>query len=796
VSWSGIRKNRWLRATSVLACVVATAAFVIFLSTLSSSGSDLLDAGNKIAGILGLVVAVATLVGGLAAQRRAGTTDPDKQLNHARQELVYRLSEEWSTEAAARGLSNPQPLKVRWVSTRRDVTAAPDEIVGVWAGRTIRLNLHGDVTTIADAFRQLPARQLVVIGRPEAGKTSLAVLLVRALLNDWQPDEPVPLMLNLTGWDPTREHLETWVSVRLRELYPWLADESQYGANAAARLVADHGRGILPVLDGLDELSEPLRHTAILALNKVIGGDRQLVLTCRSDDYETAVIAAGVPLTRAAVVEIEEVTAAQAGIYLPLGQRDGVRRWAPVIAHMKAHTDGALARALSTPLMVYLARTAYTTGDPRPLTMFTDQEAVEEHLLRGYLPAIYGPRLPGRVNGPVPLFQCTDAQAKHWLGFLARQLQRQPTDDLAWWKLSVAAPRWLVGVACGTVAATVGTLVLPAPSVGQGSGRFAGLGLGLIAALSCGLLVRSWIPKAQAALTRGLAGGLLGSLAGVVIALMALGAGPANVRLGSYLGAGVVVGVAVASLRGIVVGLLAGFVGEVVVTIYEHADAFHAMRISVGEWARVANGIGLGLAVGLATGLVNRTGPARGTRWSPLGLISGLTAGTAFGFSVWVQVRSLGGTIVWIVTILIAGYVGGVFFEGAPVDVAKATTPYSVLIRDRATFRACVVVVGLVAVGLGLTYGFATPDIPNGVEAGLAVGLVNSVAAGLALAFNQASWGSYTLSRCWLAASGQLPWRLMAFLDDAHIAKGILRQIGPMYQFRHTRLRDYLAQGR
>jgi hypothetical protein len=241
---------------------------------------------------------------------------------------------------------------------------------------------------------------------------------------------------------------------------------------------------------------------------------------------------------------------------------------------------------------------------------------------------------------------------------------------------------------------------------------------------------------------------------------------------------------------------LAGFVGEVVVTIYEHADLFQAIRITMGDWARVTNGIGLGLAVGLATGLVNRTSPARGTRWSRLGFVSGLVAGTAFGFSVWIQVRSLGGTIVWIVTILIAGYVGGVFFEGTPADVAKATTPRSVLIRDRATFRACAVVVGLVGVGLGLTYGFATPNIPNGVEAGLAVGLVNSVAGGLALAFNQASWGSYTLSRCWLAASGNLPWRLMAFLEDGHTAKGVLRQVGPRYQFRHTRLRDHLAQGR
>ena len=55
------------------------------------------------------------------------------------------------------------------------------------------------------------------------------------------------------------------------------------------------------------------------------------------------------------------------------------------------------------------------------------------------------------------------------------------------------------------------------------------------------------------------------------------------------------------------------------------------------------------------------------------------------------------------------------------------------------------------------------------------------------------SWGRYTLARTCLAIAGKLPWRLMAFLQEAH-RKGVLRQAGPVYQFRHARLRDRLAQ--
>jgi hypothetical protein len=37
-----------------------------------------------------------------------------------------------------------------------------------------------------------------------------------------------------------------------------------------------------------------------------------------------------------------------------------------------------------------------------------------------------------------------------------------------------------------------------------------------------------------------------------------------------------------------------------------------------------------------------------------------------------------------------------------------------------------------------------------------------------------------------------LPWQVMRFLDDAH-HRGVLRQVGAVYQFRHAQLQDRLA---
>ncbi|MFF7980804.1 hypothetical protein ACFZDK_16990 [Streptomyces sp. NPDC007901] len=54
------------------------------------------------------------------------------------------------------------------------------------------------------------------------------------------------------------------------------------------------------------------------------------------------------------------------------------------------------------------------------------------------------------------------------------------------------------------------------------------------------------------------------------------------------------------------------------------------------------------------------------------------------------------------------------------------------------------------------------------------------------------AWGRPAVARGWLAVTGRLPWRLMAFLEDAH-RRGVLRQSGAYFDFRHLRLQSYLA---
>jgi hypothetical protein len=177
--------------------------------------------------------------------------------------------------------------------------------------------------------------------------------------------------------------------------------------------------------------------------------------------------------------------------------------------------------------------------------------------------------------------------------------------------------------------------------------------------------------------------------------------------------------------------------------------------------------------------------------WLVLVLVYGLVLGPfqkpAAGYVVWLVVPVAGGLVLG-VALLTAGL-------AAPVDVtATVHIRYSI-----AADRASAVFLGL-AVGLpiGLWRGLQEHMLSGheGVlTSGLAVGLP-ALAWALAFSLGVTAWGRWLTSvRFWLPVTGRLPWRVIGFLDDAH-RRGVLRQVGAVYQFRHARLQDYLAADR
>ena len=363
--------------------------------------------------------------------------------------LARAVRDQWRAEADIRSLNHPDPIRVRWSSTERPVSASPSSILGaaIPAGRPIRLHLRGDVTQIVEMFNRLPHRQLVILGGPGAGKSVMALLVTLRMLAKWKDDSMVPVLLSLSSWNPTKEHLLAWIIRRITEDYPGLANIDLYGRDAPQRLLSE-GK-LIPVLDGLDEIPKELRTESISGIVQAFGRGQPFIVTCRIEEYEDAVAAAGDVLGSAAVVEILPIDVEQIIVYLSgIGPASHVR-WSPVFATLRQDPDGPIARAMSTPLAVWLARIAYGDAGSRPeelldSTRFNNQEAIEGHLLDKFIPAVYKARPP--APGDRPRMRVDPQDADRWLRFLARSLssdtasaRRSPLagdqTDISWWRL-------------------------------------------------------------------------------------------------------------------------------------------------------------------------------------------------------------------------------------------------------------------------------------------------------------------------------------------------------------------------
>jgi len=310
-------------------------------------------------------------------------------------------------------------------------------------------------------------------------------------------------------------------------------------------------------------------------------------------------------ITGAAVIQLRDLTAEDVAAYLPLTthkEQPGTTRtkWQPVVARL-LHPGGsatatALRAVLATPLMVTLARVAYSDTDADPAELAADlpwsgshpeagQEVIrarlENQLLAAFIPAVYAQQADNAYRS------CPVADAIRWHQFLAAHLYSRQTQNLAWWELASAVPQ--------PVIATVTSAAVALP---------------ILAAVVLVRLTGHWTP----------AGATIWTLGGLIYAL----------------------------LSGIGVGLLA-------VTGLAMRPAPSRMRLQLrGQLRRVARfmatqllswrataWIGTWTATGLATGLI-----AQATLHNSSGVLSATAAGMLIGFGLWFIVALVQGLAV------------------------------------------------------------------------------------------------------------------------------------------------------
>jgi NACHT domain len=659
-----------------------------------------------------VVLPGAALVRRLLRQASGVLPLADTTLAQAREDLAQALAAEWDQEERLRRVNDPWPLPVRWSGEHA-----------------------GEFEEIGQVFARLPSRRMVILGSAGAGKSALAVKLVRQLLRARQPGDPVPVLLSAATWTHDVP-LTEWVATQLALDHPGLAVRVKAGTGDTPPLAASiAASGVLPVIDGLDELPEYRRAEVVAEINR-FGSNYPVVLTSRPGEYDAATAARTVAL--ASVILLEPLTTQAVRSYLEAASEAPLARWDPVFAALDAEPDGPLAQVLTNPLMVWLARTVYERGpsDPSELTvssLFAEREAIEGHLLAGFVPAAYAPE--GRAAG----FRCSPAQAQRWLGFLAAWQDRAGSQDIAWWRLGRAERAW---------------------------SRL------LVVARTALFTCVAWWAVTWALTRRG------------------------YWRAGAFTGHGHYRALALA-------GPLGRSVAPLTLRLFRETPGFDR---SVDKFMRGMAVLGLPLtaglmaALGLYWSLTNRVAPGPLTPRVTTALVKSMLRRWAFiavlAFLWWfVQDRrepipviaSLWRThllLIWI-GILSAGWV--LFALAVPVNVSSASGPADLLRRTRWVY--------LLRFLRALT-AVASAWLWLGTALAVAIGVIVVARYGVrtVLGGPADAWPSYREARFRLAVRRRLPWRTQSFLADAH-RRGVLRQLGAVYQFRHILLQKELAAG-
>ncbi|MBM2615811.1 NACHT domain-containing protein [Actinoplanes sp. LDG1-06] len=689
---------------------------------------------DQAASVCSLIVALVTLAMTFAQMlwsRGTGSTPAEIGETQALEELAVTLRRQWADEERLRRIHDPRPLPVSW-----DVIDAPAD-------------LTGSFTEVGTVFARIPTRRLIILGQAGAGKSVLVTRLARDLLARRAPGDPVPVILPMATWKE-RTTVEEWLTDQLIRRHPGLGAEvnlSSGGQTSLAVTLLTNGR-VLPILDGFDELPADVRRRALEAVNSY-GSDQPLVLTSRPDEFTEAVAAAGRSISGAARVELRSLHLPD--VYAYLNEAAHPARWRPVVNRLQWEPAGRLADAMTNPLFLWLARTIHEAPgvDPARLVRMDDEGVdLEGYLLDAFVPTVYG----------------TDAgRAQRRLAFLAAHVEHTRTTELAWWRLPRALNGWY-GVSSGLRAALRGAAVAAFLIWLLSHGGFWQQG-------------RYVEPAEETSFPATLYEGPVGApLAPLMKRFFDWDTG-----FHRWIGS--------------IADHLLPFLSTVTIA---GAVVLFALFAAVSAAVQGPGGIGeqppkeirqwsprhLPAALGDLLGLLFMVALLAGLAW--------LVAGPSTRATYRTTLVALTSVPLWIWTLMALALITmGAWPEIKPVDVTRTADPPEALRLDRRAFLTTrlILTVQLTI----LVWALCGPAVTGFFLAYAAGSLALRSLAGSPSVLDPGEASQvYADARFWLAASGRLPWRTMAFLSDAH-RRGVLRQNGSIYQFRHLSLQETLA---
>ncbi len=333
-------------------------------------------------------------------------------------------------------------------------------------------------TTIFSIYNREDIKgRLLILGEPGSGKTTtllqLAKVLVERAKND--PDQPIPILFNLSAWKEDKQSIHEWIIESLKA--------PPYGIK---REISDQWLQegiILPLLDGLDELASARQKLCIDKLNEYLGKERAqlpLVICSRVKEFkhnQTALFLNGSIILQALREE-------QIKDYVE--RTEGIALWEDI------EQDSELLDLCKIPFFLSIIVIAYERISLEKWQTLASVEEKKTYLLERYIQRMFDRSYRDLVTKkeiPKPFY---DQKTRHWLIWLAIQITKESETEFF---IEHIQPYWLKS--------KQGKLIY---------GMISGLIFGLIFALISGMILK---------LISGLIlGFILGLILGLIIGLM------------------------------------------------------------------------------------------------------------------------------------------------------------------------------------------------------------------------------------------------------------------------------------
>jgi len=711
-------------------------------------------------------------------------------------------------ERAILRLDDRTPMPVQWSLTERDVSDSSENIFG--QAQSVKFDVRSDKPhDVAKQFLALDRGRLVILGETGSGKTVLAEAIQWQLLQDEERSKLVPVLLSVNSWDidkfPT---LREWLIYRLRTDFPEAWQSKSLQKSMPGELYDNNF--VLPILDGLDEVNMPALSKIVRALNEHLTTHDSLVLTCRTETYSELVERWDI-IKCAVVIEAHPLTPDEAADYLKLlvKKRD-TSSWQPILDTIRTGEQTPLVDVCSHPLGLWLLRTVYLDGkgddrsaNPSPLDLldferFPDAASLKLHLFDSLIPTVLArrtvakekeefadPRRPRRNWS-------TDAAVK-WLAHTARMLEGG--SDLRWWRLY--RDRSLLPESGRRAIFDHGSAISAVAAIGV---------VGLIA-------VFRYIGGPELPLT------LLFMYVPLLLIILPVSA-MVRIRSASEPHRSVrrsLIQFVVYEIKrrskskefiysplgfGVLGGVMAWLASHPIGIIGKHIHwLVTILPMSGGE--RIAVCTVAGAAIGLVAALGDTLAKAVPEWISPKKHVSSCQKCGAVAYLG--DLPSLG----WDPLLMRCGQCGWSCDCPSCMALHRMSTSWQSPVstyrdsRRRAIIRIPASIAYMaVLMSLGLWIFSAPNRFPDShtlwqfvdrLPMYAFVGTLAAVPVGLGVAVGrEPAWYGYFFVSKWSALRGNLPWRTMDFLEDAHRV-GLLRTSGASYQFRHVELKEHLA---